>query len=113
MYVLLTLLLLLLAAVTLVVLRLSRPSASYAWLAATLGVLLAWISIFFWQLDLPQRLFPSNWTTLSLFATSPEFVADQYAWLYALSLAALAGAVVLTSPARMTPVTPASWVATL
>jgi hypothetical protein len=113
MYVLLTLLLLLLAAATLVALRLSRPSASYAWLAATLGVLLAWISIFFWQIDLPQRLFPSNWTTLSLFATSPEFMADQYAWLYALSLAALAGAVVLTSPARMTTVSPASWVATL
>ena len=60
MYVLLTLLLLLLAAVTLVALRLSRPSASYAWLAATLGVLLAWISIFFWQIDLPQRLFPAD-----------------------------------------------------
>lgn len=113
MYVLLTLLLLLLATVTLVALRLSRPSASYAWLAATLGVLLAWISIFFWQIDLPQRLFPIDWTTLSLFATSPEFMADQYAWLYALSLAALAGAVVLTSPARMTTVSPASWVATL
>jgi hypothetical protein len=113
MYVLLTLLLLLLAAVTLMILRLSRPSVSYAWLAAVLGVIFAWISIFFWQIDLPQRLSPSSWSTLSLFATSPELMADQYAWLYALSLAALAGAIVLTSPARISTVTPASWVATL
>ena len=113
MYVLLTLLLLLLAAVTLVALRLSQPVASYAWLAAALGVLLAWISIFFWQIDLPQRFSLSRWTTLSLFATSPELMVDQYAWLYALSLAALAVAVVLTSPARKATVNPASWVATL
>ena len=113
MYVLTTLLLLLLAAVILVVLRLSRPSASYAWLVAALGVLLVWISIFFWQIDLPQRLFPSRWMTLSLFTASPELMADQYAWIYALSLAALAAAVVLTSPARTSTVSAAEWVGTL
>jgi hypothetical protein len=113
MYVLLTLLLLLLAAITLVALRLSRPSASYAWLTAALGVLLAWVSIYFWQVDLPQRISLSHWTMLSLFTTSPELRVDQFSWLYALSLAALAGAVVLTSPARISTITPASWVATL
>jgi hypothetical protein len=113
MLVLLSLLLPILAAAILVVLRLSRPSASFTWLAATLGVLLAWASIFFWQIDLPQRLFPGNWTTLFLFTVSPEFLADQSAWLYALSLAALAGAVVLTSPARVPAESPASWAATL
>jgi hypothetical protein len=113
MYVLLTLLLLVLAAVTLVALRVSQPSASYSWLVAALGVLLAWISIFIWQLDLPQRLYSSQWTVLSVFSASPELMADQYTWLYALSLAAVAGAIVLTSPARMPTIRPASWIATL
>jgi hypothetical protein len=113
MYVLLTLLLLVLASVALVALRVSRPSASYGWLAAALGVLLVWISIFFWQIDLPQHLYSSQWTALSVFSESPELMADQYAWLYAFSLVAVAGAIVLTSPARMSVITPASWVATL
>jgi hypothetical protein len=113
MYVLATFLLLLLAAVTLVVLRLSRPSAAYGWLVATLGVLLAWISIFFWQVAIPQRFFPSQWISLPLFAASPELLVDQYAWVYALSLASLAVAVVLTSPARQATSGSAIWVGTL
>jgi len=113
MYVLATLFLLLVAAVTLAALRLSRPSASYAWMAAALGVLLAWISIFFWQIGLPQHFSPSHWITLSFFSASPELVADEYAWLYAISLAAVSGAVVLTSPARISTASPVSWVATL
>jgi hypothetical protein len=114
MYVLITLVLLLLATATMVGLRLSRSSLSYSWLTSTLGALLAWISILVWQLDLPRRFFPSPWAPTSLFNASPELLADPFAWLYALSLAALAAAVVLTSPVRpSSPVDPASWAGTL
>jgi hypothetical protein len=114
MYVLITLLLLLLAIATIIVLRLSRPSPSYAWLAAALGGLFAWISILVWQLDLPHHFSPSLWAPDSLFTSSPEFLADPYAWLYALCLAALAAAVVLTSPAHTTAaINPTAWAGAL
>ena len=114
MYVLTTLILLVLVIAILAALRLSRPSSSYAWLAAALGGLLAWISVFFWQLDMPHRFSPSLWAPGSLFSASPEFLVDSYAWLYALGLVALAGAVVLTSPARASMVVnPSAWVGSL
>jgi hypothetical protein len=110
MYVLISLVLLALAIATMVGLRLSRSSVSYSWLTASLGALLAWISILAWQLDLPRRFFPSLWAPTNLYSASPELLADHYAWLYALSLAALAAAVILTSPARASSVVnPTAW----
>jgi hypothetical protein len=114
MYVLITLVLLVLTTTAMVGLRLSRSSASYSWLTSSIGALLAWISILAWQLDLPRRFNPSRWAPTSLFYASPELLADPYAWLYALSLAALAAAVILTSPARAASVVnPAAWAGTL
>jgi hypothetical protein len=109
-----TLILLFLAAFSLIGLRLSRSSASYSWLAATLGALLAWVSVLFWQINLPQKFTPSAWSPGTLFTASPSLLADAYGWLYALCLVALAAAVLLTSPARTDNVTnPAAWVGTL
>lgn len=114
MYVLITLLLFVLAIATIAALRMARPSPSYAWLAAALGGLFAWISIFVWQLDMPWHFSLTIWMPLSVFSASPEILVDPYAWLYALGLAALAGAVVLTSPARTnTIVNPAAWAGSL
>ncbi|MCX6069017.1 MAG: hypothetical protein NT121_25265 [Chloroflexi bacterium] len=113
MYVLATLLLLFLAVVTMAALRLSRSSVSFAWLTAVLGALVAWISILFWQIDLPHLYSPSLWQPTSLFNASPELLADSYAWIYALSLTALAGAVVLTSPVRTSALNPVAWAGTL
>jgi len=74
---------------------------------------LAWVSLFFWQFALPDKLLTGQWITLSISTTALELIANHYAWVYALSLAALAGAVVLTSPARISTVGPAEWVGTL
>lgn len=104
MYVLITLLLLVFVVATIGTLRLSRRLSFYAWLAAALGSLTAWISIFFWQLDMPRRFTPSVWVPVTLFSASPELFADSVAWLYALGLVALTGAVILTSPARTSTV---------
>jgi hypothetical protein len=114
MYVLITLVILGLTIATMIGLRLTQSSVSYSWLASALGALLAWISIIVWQARMPQNFTPSLWAPSGLFQASPAFLVDQYAWLYALSLAALAAAVMLTSPARATlVVNPASWAGTL
>lgn len=114
MYVLITLGLLILATAIMLGLRLSRSSSSYSWLTSTLTGLLAWASILAWQLDLPKRIAPSLWAPASLFHSSPELLAEPYAWLYAICLTALAAAVIVTSPAREPSViNPASWAASL
>ncbi len=114
MYVIITLTLFLLAALSMIGLRLSRSLAPYSWLAATLGSLLAWVSVLIWQLKLPQHISPSAWLPSTLFSASPMLFVDSYAWLYALCLAALASAVLLTSPARTAiAINPAAWVGTL
>lgn len=114
MYVLITLVLYTLATATMIGLRLSNSATKFSWLASTLGAFLAWLSLLAWQLDLSRRFTPSLWTPTSLFSASPDLFADPYAWLYAISLAALAAAVVLTSPARAASVVnPAAWAGTL
>jgi len=113
MVVLLTLSLLLLASLVMIVLRLTGRPPSFAWLAAALGSLLTWAGILFWLPELPLRLPLTSWTPVSLFSASPELLIDSYAWVYALSLGALAVAVILTSPARLVVLSPVSWIAAL
>jgi hypothetical protein len=110
MFVLITLILLLISSVTMVVLRLTRRPAAFTWLVSALGALLAWVSIPLWQFDLPLGLPINLWAPVTLFNTTPAFEVDSYAWLYALSLGALAAAVILTSPARMAVLLPVAWI---
>lgn len=113
MFVLTTFLILFLTAASLVAVRWARPLASSAWLVASFGGLLAWISVFFWQFSLPVKLLDGQWLSLTSLTRSLELVASQAAWVYALSLLALAGAVILTSPARLAVVGMAEWLGTL
>ncbi len=100
MYILITLSLLLLGASVLLVFRFVRPAASYAWMAAALTSLLAWASLFLWQLSLPFRFHFASWGPVNLFASSPELLADPVSWVYALALLSMTVAIVMTTPAR-------------
>lgn len=95
------------------ILHLARRPFSYAWLAAALGALLAWGSIFFWQLDLPVLALENPWLPSDLFPVWPVFLVDEIGWVYALALGALALAVILTAPAQATGVSPSAWIGTL
>ena len=53
MFIVLTIGILLLTAAVLLILRFALPDFRFAWLTATGGALLAWISIFVWQTGLP------------------------------------------------------------
>jgi len=110
MFVIITLSLLLVSSLAMTALRLTRRPAAFAWIASALGALLAWASILPWQFDLPVRLPITAWAPATLFNATPNFAADSYAWLYALSLGALAAAVILTSLARMAVLSPVSWI---
>ncbi|HEX5809946.1 MAG TPA: hypothetical protein VFY25_14855 [Anaerolineales bacterium] len=113
MSILITFLILFLTAITLLVLRIVTPSFRYSWLFAAGGILLAWISVFLWQLGLPINLKFIIWQPALLFSQSPTFVADGTAWAFALSLVTLSFAIIITAAVRARFPSPLSWVGTI
>jgi hypothetical protein len=112
MFILLPIFLLLLTALTLMLLRFVRPDFKYPWMVAAGGATLALIGIFFWHIRLPQSISLAPWQPVTLFFFSPTWLADRISWPYALSLAALAAAVIWTSIVRAER-DPAAWAGTL
>ncbi len=114
MYIISSFILLLLSIGILAGLRAARYSNSYSWLTAVLGVFLTWISVLFWQMDLPRGFSPSLWIPVKLFTSSPHLMADTSSWLYSISIIGVASAVILTSPSRTTnTLSPTSWAGTI
>jgi hypothetical protein len=112
MIILLPVLLMLLAALALLVLHSLQPQFKYPWLIAAVGAILAFVSVFFWRLHFPQEVNLPAWKPSSVFTFIPEWVADGISWPYALSLAALAAAVIFTSLVRAEN-EPMQWAGTL
>jgi hypothetical protein len=113
MFILITVSILVLTALLLVVLRFTLGAYRYSWLIATSGALFAWLSVFVWQLRLPIEIHLPVWQPAVLFPQSPFFVADSIAWAFALSLASLCLAVILTATIRDNFPYPASWIGLL
>jgi hypothetical protein len=104
--------LLLLTALTLIFLRFVRPNFKYPWMVAVGGATLTLIGVFLWHIRLPQSISLIPWRPVTLFLFSPTWLVDGNSWPYALSLAALAAAVIWTSVVRSEN-DPAVWAGTL
>ncbi|HEX2697758.1 MAG TPA: hypothetical protein VHM28_08620 [Anaerolineales bacterium] len=100
MLILITTLLLFAAALTLVILRLTRPEFRFTWLIATSITFLAFITVILWQVQIPLSFTLPAWEPASLFSTSPSFSADRLSWPYALSLVTVVLAILLTASVR-------------
>jgi hypothetical protein len=113
MFILITVSILLLAALILLVLQFTLGEYRYSWLIATSGALFAWLSVFLWQSSMPLQIRLPLWQPALLFPQSPFFVADGIAWAFALSLASLCLAVIITSVVRPEFPYPTSWIGIL
>jgi hypothetical protein len=113
MFILLTTLFLFSAALALVILRVMRPDYRYSWLIAAGGAFLAWTSVLLWQVFMPLTLILPSWQPAEVFNVSPQFYADTLAWPFALGLATLALAILLTAVVRQDFPHPYSWAGTL
>ncbi len=113
MYILITVTILFVTALALLVLQFASPGFRYSWLIATGGALLAWISVFVWQVGMPVALKLPAWQPTLLFSQSPTFVGDQLAWIFAVSLATLCLAIILTAVVRSNFPRPINWIGTL
>ena len=100
MLILLPVILMLLTALVLSILRLSRAKFEYTWIIAAGGVTLALACVFLWQIHFPSRITAPSWQLSTPFSYSPGWLADEISWPYALALAALAAAIIWTSVVR-------------
>jgi len=113
MFILITVAILLIAALILLILTFTPGVNRYSWLIATSGALFAWLSVFVWQLNLPMQIQLPLWQSAALFPQSPFFVADGIAWAFALSLVSLCLAVIVTAVIRDNFPYPLSWIGIL
>src|SRR5512142_1522000 len=113
MSILITFLMLLLTAVTLVALRIIVPSFRYSWLFAVGGAFFAWLSVPIWQLQLPINLQFAGWQPATIFSQTPTFIADSTSWLFVFSLVTLCLAIIITTVVRARFPSPISWSGTL
>lgn len=113
MFILITVGLFVLAALILVLLRLTVPDSRFAWLVAAGGGVLTWMSVLAWQTGMPIRLEFTIWKPALLFTQSPTFVADEVGWAYAASISALCLSIIVTSVVRANFPSPLSWAGSL
>ena len=113
MLIILTVLFLFLVALSLVIVYWVRPEFRYAWLIAMGGALVSWVSILVWQFRLPLVFQLPRWEPASLFLESLSFTADMLTWPFAISIASLILAVILTAAARENFPAPIPWAAVL
>jgi hypothetical protein len=100
-------------ALALVILRIYRPTAQYAWLVAVGGAMLALASIFIWLVQMPLNVTLPAWQPERLFGSPAAFHVDGISWPYAVSISTLTLAVLLTSVSRPNANNSYSWAGTL
>jgi len=103
-------LLLLLAAAVMVALSRWRPQFAYHWPVALAGALLAWISVFVLRSRMPLSLPVLTWGQQGGLLATPGLILDAVSWQFALALAALMLAVILTDAGRYASAQHASWI---
>src|SRR5512142_465762 len=100
MLILITVVLLFATALALLILRLVRPQFRFTWLIAVGATFLAWMSVLLWRPALPLSMSLGSWEPAAVLSTTPMLKADQFSWVYAISLVTLALATLLTATVR-------------
>jgi hypothetical protein len=113
MFIPITVSILFITTLALVLLRFTLGEYRYSWLIATSGAFFAWLSVFIWQLGMPFQIQLPSWQPIELFPQSPLLVADTIAWAFAVSLASLCLAVIITAVIRDNFPYPLSWIGVL
>lgn len=113
MLILISSLLLFLAALVLIILRMTSANARTAWLVAVGGGMLTLVSVFAWLAQMPFDFSLSAWQPSVLFVNPILFRADGFSFPFALSISALTLAILLTAVARSALTNSYTWAGTL
>jgi hypothetical protein len=113
MLILISCLLLFITALALIVLQVTQPNARYTWLIAVGGAILALISVFMWQAQMPLDFALPAWQPRSVFVNPIMFRAEKLSWPLALSIAAFTLTILLTAITHSTVTNSFTWAGTL
>ena len=109
MLVILSIILLVAAALAMLILRVVRPTFGYHWLIAAGGAFGAWIVMLLVGLNLPVSYQLNTWGQKTAYPNSLILVADQISWSFAVALATLLLAIILTDVVRATELDWSNW----
>ncbi len=109
MLVILSVILLVAAALVMLILRVVRPTFGYHWLIAAGGAFAAWIVMLLVGLNLPVSFQLSAWGQKTVNPNSFILVADQVSWPFAVGLATLILAAILTDVVRAAELDWSNW----
>ena len=102
------------AAGAILALRRFRPGFGYAWLLAVVVCLAVWGLLIYFRFRAPAPVIFINWLPVTQMVGTVIFQLDTPAWVYTMSLAGLAAAVILTASARLHHNSnPSTWAANL
>jgi hypothetical protein len=96
MLILFSILILLITSLAIGVMQMLKLRFAFQWLIVASGTMAAWLFVVLTGLDLPQTIPLVTWQPENLFPTWPTLLVDKLSWPYALVLATLALAVILT-----------------
>jgi hypothetical protein len=113
MFVFISIALLILTALVMLVLRLTREDFGYQWLIAASGALIAWMMILLTGINLPVNLQISAWELNSAYPNSISLSADQFSWPFALGLGTLILATLLSDVVRAYDLDWSNWASSL
>ncbi len=93
--------LLILTAVAILIIRLVRPGFPALWLLAVVGSIASWLVMLFARIRLPANFTLLEWSSSSIFQSSPGLLLDYSSWPYGFAISTLVLAVVLVSPGHL------------
>jgi hypothetical protein len=109
MFVFISITLLVVTALIMLVLRVMRPGFGYHWLIAVSGAFVAWITLLLAGADLPTSSQLDTLGQRTVFPSSIVLVVDQSSWAFAVAIATLLLAAVLTDVVRGTELDWSNW----
>ena len=104
---------LLLVPALMLILHLARPEFRYHWPIAALTAALVWPLILLIRPTTYISIPLFTWRPLELFPNSPAMLVDSLSWSYAVALATVTLAILLTAVVRSTPLNWRAWAGTL
>ena len=106
-------LILLIIPLIMLVIRILQPDFAFFWLVATLGALSTWPVVLLLHLRIPESLTLVAWKPEQILPISPTLLLDPISWPFAMALASLVLAVILTDVARVAEVDWSAWASSL
>ncbi len=104
---------LLITPLIMLIIRVLQPEFGFFWLVAAIGALTAWPAVLLLSLRVPESLTLVAWKPEQILPASPVLLLDSISWPFAMALATLVLAVILTDVAHVPQVNWSAWISSL